>query len=84
MTIERCLSLAYKYQYAGVEYGRECWVGNTLNVNGNGDGSENNKGVTRGMNLTDDKCSSKCPGNSSEFCGAGGKLSLYWLDYEKM
>ena len=71
MTIEKCLSDCWMYQYAGVEYGRECWCGNTLNTGG------------ANLNLTDDNCSSKCPGNSSEFCGAGKKLNLYWFDVKK-
>jgi hypothetical protein len=31
MTIEKCLAECWMYAYAGVEYGRECWCGNTLN-----------------------------------------------------
>lgn len=74
MSIERCLSLSYNYKYAGVEYGQECWVGNTLNVNGDG-----KAGTVKAGNLTDERCSFKCPGNATEFCGAGSVLSLYVL-----
>ncbi|PVH86433.1 WSC-domain-containing protein [Cadophora sp. DSE1049] len=76
MTISKCLSKCWNYQYAGVEYGQECWCGNSLNTAGNA-------GATPSANLTDSKCSFKCPGNSSEFCGAGGAMNLYWFDLEK-
>ncbi|KAH8653201.1 WSC domain-containing protein [Tricladium varicosporioides] len=71
MTIELCLSTCYNYQYAGVEYGRECWCGNSLNL------------ATDVSNRTDSECSFLCPGNSTEYCGAGGRLSLYWFDNVK-
>ena len=64
------------YAYAGVEYGRECWCGNTLNVAGN-------SGSTPSKNVTDSQCSFTCPGNSTEYCGAGSKLNLYWFDSVK-
>jgi WSC domain len=64
------------YQYAGVEYGRECWCGNSLNFNGN-------PGATPGQNVSDSQCNFECPGNSSEFCGAGVRLNLYWFDLQK-
>lgn len=76
MTISKCLSKCWNYKYAGVEYGQECWCGNSLNTVGNA-------GATPSANLTDSKCNFKCPGNSSEFCGAGGAMNLYWFDLEK-
>ncbi|KAG4434028.1 hypothetical protein IFR05_010482 [Cadophora sp. M221] len=76
MTIEKCLSRCWNYKYAGVEYGQECWCGNTLNLAGNA-------GATPSANLTDGGCGFKCPGNSSEFCGAGGAMNLYWFDLVK-
>jgi hypothetical protein len=30
MTVEECLAYAAAYNYAGIEYGRECWYGNSL------------------------------------------------------
>ncbi|PMD40623.1 WSC-domain-containing protein [Hyaloscypha variabilis F] len=71
MTIEKCLSGCWMYQYAGVEYGRECWCGNTLNTGG------------ANLNISDSGCSFTCPGNSSEYCGAGTHLNLYWFDVRK-
>jgi len=76
MTIERCLQNCYSYAYSAVEYGRECWCGNTLNLN------PNNMG-TPAMNVTDRDCNFKCPGNTTEYCGAGNRLSLYWFDVQK-
>lgn len=70
MTIEMCLGVCYQYKYAGVEYGRECWCGDTLNLAGN-------TGATPGENVTNQECSFLCPGNETEYCGAGGRLSMY-------
>jgi hypothetical protein len=72
MTIEKCLSDCWMYQYAGVEYGRECWCGNTLNTGG-----------STSLNVSDSNCGFTCPGNNSEFCGSGSHLSLYWFDVKK-
>ena len=71
MTIEKCLSDCWMYQYAGVEYGRECWCGNSLNL------------AAGAMNVSDEKCGFTCPGNGSEYCGSGGHLSLFWFDVQK-
>lgn len=70
MTIEACLRKCYMFDYAGVEYGRECWCGNTLNLVGNA-------GATPGKNVTDSQCDFLCPGDNNVFCGAGSKMNLY-------
>jgi len=75
MTIKACLAVCDGFQYIGVEYGRECWCGNVLNTAANGG--------TPTANLSDASCNFKCPGNSSEFCGAGSKMNLYWYDDAK-
>lgn len=63
MDIAKCLTICGAYEYAGVEYGRECWCGNTLGV---------------GAVLTElSQCSMLCAGNKYEYCGAGSRLSLY-------
>ncbi|KAH0545374.1 hypothetical protein FGG08_000515 [Glutinoglossum americanum] len=64
MTIELCLSFAWNYKFAGVEYGRECWYGNTLNAGASVAPSQSS-------------CNMACKGNTSEFCGAGSLLTLY-------
>jgi hypothetical protein len=70
MTISRCLSQCTQYAFAGVEYGQECWCGNTLNLAGNA-------GAVPGHNTTITECNFRCPGNQAEFCGAGGRLITY-------
>ncbi|KAL6354487.1 hypothetical protein LRP88_11824 [Fusarium phalaenopsidis] len=70
MTIDACLEKCWMFKYAGVEYGRECWCGDTLNWEGN-------TGATPGKNVTMDDCNFKCPGNSLSFCGAGSRMNLY-------
>lgn len=63
MTIERCAGNCTSFTYFGVEYGRECYCGNTL-----GAGS---------IKTAESDCSTPCPGNSSEICGSGSRLTLY-------
>ncbi|KAL7931905.1 WSC domain-containing protein [Trichoderma chlorosporum] len=70
MTPQVCFSHCTQYKYAGVEYGQECWCGNTLNLAGLEDS-------TPGKNVTVDECSMPCPGNATEYCGAGNRLQLY-------
>lgn len=80
MTIDRCLQKCsdastddLKYNYAGVEYGRECWCGDKLRLDGGQDAE------TPGKNVTNTECDFLCPGNSTQYCGAGVRLSLYVL-----
>jgi hypothetical protein len=70
MTPQVCLSHCEQYKYAGVEYGQECWCGNTLNLAGWADS-------TPGKNVSSTQCNIVCPGNSTEYCGAGNILQLY-------
>lgn len=68
MTHELCFYDCWNggYNFAGLEYGQECWCGNT---------------VAEGTTLTDDSaCSFACAGDSTETCGAGNTLQLYALD----
>lgn len=63
MTVEACLAKADGYEYAAVEYGSECWYGNSLDSGTTGaDSSE---------------CQMTCSGNSMEYCGGGYRLVLY-------
>lgn len=68
MTLEMCIAKCAGFTYAGAEYGRECYCGNSFNV-----GSV----VAPGG---DADCSMICPGNNLEFCGAGNRLSVYKLN----
>ncbi|KAM7200732.1 WSC domain containing protein [Rhypophila sp. PSN 637] len=63
LTVEKCAAACVGYTWFGLEYGRECYCGNTINT-----GSVS-------TSITD--CSFNCPGNSAEKCGAGNRLNLY-------
>ncbi|KAL8652676.1 MAG: hypothetical protein Q9226_004173 [Calogaya cf. arnoldii] len=64
MTADMCLGLCYQYQYAGIEYGRECWCGDTL--------------ASTSTNATaETQCNKVCPGNTSQLCGGSNRLTLY-------
>ncbi|KAF3933193.1 hypothetical protein ABW20_dc0101196 [Dactylellina cionopaga] len=65
LTIEKCATACAAYKYFGVEYGRECWCGNVLNVAPSG-------GV-----VPDTDCSTACKGNAGQKCGAGNRLNTY-------
>jgi hypothetical protein len=61
------------YQYAGVEYAKECWCGNgPINWAGN-------VGASPGFNASESDCNKDCPGNSAQKCGAGKRLNLFTL-----
>lgn len=63
MTPELCAEHAVNYAYYGVEYGIECWYGNTLR-----------KGSTQ---VADDECTKPCPGDAEQTCGGGMRLNLW-------
>lgn len=52
-------------QYAGLEYGQECWCSPYLS--------------TLSTQLNASECDLACLGNSSEICGGSLKISLYNL-----
>lgn len=70
MTPHLCLFHCSEYKYAGVEYGQECWCGDSLNLSGW-------EGAVPGENVTSSGCNVLCPGNSTEYCGGGNRLQLY-------
>jgi hypothetical protein len=73
MTQDRCLATCYMYNYAGLEYGRECWCGNgPINWAGNA-------GAAAGGNATEPECSKPCMGNTAQKCGAGKRMNLFVL-----
>jgi chitinase len=64
MSPEICQSLCPEYSYFGVEYGGECYCGNSIN---------------NGSTIVDDsQCDLPCGGFPDEYCGAGNRLDLYW------
>ena len=52
------------YTYAGVQFGNECWCGN----------SYGSQGTAASLGRT---CSSACSGASSETCGGSGANTVY-------
>ncbi|CAK7234763.1 hypothetical protein SBRCBS47491_009059 [Sporothrix bragantina] len=64
-TVDNCLALAAQggYTYAGLEYGGECWVGNSIN-------SAASKAASTACTMT-------CNGNKTELCGGSLLLDLY-------
>ncbi|KAK0622800.1 hypothetical protein B0T14DRAFT_601476 [Immersiella caudata] len=71
MTVEKCVALARDagWRWAGVEFGSQCFVGNTL----------------RGANSAPaGDCSVRCAGNPGETCGGGNRIQVYedtdWKD----
>ncbi|KAL0929910.1 WSC domain-containing protein-like protein 5 [Colletotrichum truncatum] len=65
MTVELCASVCSNYAWFGVEYGRECYCGNTINTSSG----------SAPTSLSE--CSFPCPGNPSQKCGAGDRLNMY-------
>ncbi|KAE9365731.1 WSC-domain-containing protein, partial [Stipitochalara longipes BDJ] len=63
MTVELCAAACVGYTYFGVEYGTQCYCGNSLNA-----GS---------VPAPPSDCNFPCPGNATEFCGAGNRLNVY-------
>ncbi|KAF8862211.1 glyoxal oxidase-like protein [Acephala macrosclerotiorum] len=66
MTLEACAINCAGFTYWGVEYGGECYCGNSLGA-----------GSILATNQAD--CSFTCPGNAYEYCGAGNRLEMYSL-----
>lgn len=63
MTVDKCSDFCVGFRYFGVEYGEECYCGNTL-----GAGS---------ALTTPEKCDMECKGNKFQTCGAGRLLNMY-------
>jgi hypothetical protein len=64
-TVEKCQAACQNagYVYAGMEFGTQCFCGNTI---------DNGGAPTSG-------CGTPCPGDASETCGGANALSLYYL-----
>ncbi|KAJ5825582.1 hypothetical protein N7474_002720 [Penicillium riverlandense] len=64
-TVENCQAACKKdgYIYAGMEFGTQCFCGNTI---------DNGGAPTSG-------CGTPCPGDASETCDGANALSLYYL-----
>jgi hypothetical protein len=69
MTVEMCASEAKRlqYDYMGVEYGQECWMGDYFDTK-------------TSPTLAQSKCNTACPGNKASTCGSGNTLQMYMLN----
>ncbi|KUI66306.1 Xylosyltransferase oxt [Cytospora mali] len=70
MTVPMCLDFCgggsgEVYNYAGLEYSRECWCAKSLN------------GLA--AKLDDSACTLQCDGDATQLCGGSLKLSLYLM-----
>ncbi|KAK5999297.1 hypothetical protein QM012_005622 [Aureobasidium pullulans] len=65
MSVDACQKLATAggYTWFGTEYGRECWMGNSL--------------ATGTINATASDCNMACNGMPGQLCGGPSRLSLY-------
>lgn len=63
LTIDKCAALCESYQFFGLEYGRECFCGNTQS--------------SSSSRVEHSECNAPCSGDVSEVCGAPDRLSLY-------
>ncbi|KAH8879637.1 WSC-domain-containing protein [Thozetella sp. PMI_491] len=65
-TLESCATACKGYTFFGVEYGTECYCGNTI-------GSSSGVGV-------ESTCSYTCAGDVTELCGGSSRISVYALN----
>ncbi|RDW66140.1 E set [Coleophoma cylindrospora] len=66
MTDESCISYCDNlgYIYAGTEYADECYCGDAI--------------ASTGVVAASTDCNMACAGNSTEACGAGNRLTVFW------
>ncbi|KAF9879202.1 copper radical oxidase [Colletotrichum karsti] len=65
MTIEKCTAFCAGYTFAGLEWSRECWCGNSF------------AGVSNVAPQSD--CTMTCSGNAFQYCGNANRLSVYTI-----
>ncbi|KAK8088877.1 hypothetical protein PG997_003838 [Apiospora hydei] len=63
MTVAMCLDFCAKFRFAGLEWSRECWCGNEINL--------------RATKKNDTDCDMACPGDKNIACGGNLRLSVY-------
>ncbi|KAF2478258.1 WSC-domain-containing protein [Lindgomyces ingoldianus] len=78
MSVEACLAVAEagRYAYAGLEFGRECWLGNVLQGMGTV-GSSGGSDGTNGVAVSEAECRQSCLGARGELCGGPSRLNLW-------
>ncbi|KAK0655609.1 WSC domain-containing protein [Cercophora newfieldiana] len=64
MSIEMCAVYCRNFVYFGLEFGSQCFCGNSLG----------------GVQVSEDQCGMLCVGNESELCGSADRLTVYSLD----
>ncbi|KAJ3510263.1 hypothetical protein NLJ89_g4780 [Agrocybe chaxingu] len=69
MTPQLCQGLCSDYQYAGVEYGIQCYCGNSLTNNG-----------ATGTLISSNSCSNNCGGDASQKCGVAWNSAGCYVD----
>lgn len=64
MSVAKCAEFARKggWRYAGVQYGIECFVGNTLRGN---------------ERVSSSECNLPCSGDAGQLCGQGNRMQVY-------
>ena len=67
MTIGRCASFCKAFNYFGVEFGSQCYCGNSLG----------------GAHVSESQCGELCVGDSTETCGAADRLTVYGIDVKQ-
>ncbi|KFA73201.1 hypothetical protein S40288_07958 [Stachybotrys chartarum IBT 40288] len=70
MTAQRCVARCTDYDWAGLEYGRECWCSNLLFI-------QTPLTVYGSHNRTEAECDILCTGDPLEFCGGRARMTLY-------
>ena len=63
MTVEACAAFCSSYHFFGLEYGRECYCGNSY--------------PEAAVSVADSECSFSCSGDSTQTCGAGNRIEIY-------
>ncbi|MCJ1354543.1 MAG: hypothetical protein MMC33_004532 [Icmadophila ericetorum] len=66
MTVQQCSTFCAGFMYFGAEFSTQCFCGGKLAVS-----------TTK---VADGQCGYECSGNSTQFCGGAGLLSLYMKD----
>ncbi|AEO65393.1 uncharacterized protein THITE_2112326 [Thermothielavioides terrestris NRRL 8126] len=61
MTAQVCAAHCADYSYFGVEYGRECWCGNSPPT----------------TTAAESDCSMVCAGDDTQICGAGNRINVW-------
>ncbi|PNS16603.1 WSC domain-containing protein 2 [Sphaceloma murrayae] len=64
-SVDTCMKKCQGSQYMGLEYGKQCFCGNSIPADR----------VPQSSQLG--QCNMPCAGNSSQICGGGSQLSLY-------